>query len=166
VEMSKRTKIALGLMAELAGREKRKPLVLASVAHKLDTSGSYLEAITARLRAAGLVEAVRGPGGGYLLSRDASEISILEIILTVESSSHLFQDVLTRRLKGGEADDLTQSLFEKTESAASTFLEKLRLSSLVSVRTDSSRAQSPWDTVAQGNAWSDACLAEAEEVLV
>jgi Rrf2 family transcriptional regulator, iron-sulfur cluster assembly transcription factor len=166
VEMSKRTKIALGLMAELASREKRKPLVLASVAHKLDTSTSYLEAITARLRAAGLVEAVRGPGGGYLLARDASQISILEIVLTVEASPCIFQDVLSRRLKGGEADELTQSLFERTESAAASFLREMRLSDLASSANAPSQASIGWTEFGRSDQWSGERRETSEEVCV
>ena len=164
--MSKRTQIALGLMAELAIRDRKKPLVLASVAHKLNTSASYLEAITARLRTAGLVEATRGPGGGYLLAKQAAEVSILEIVLTVESSNRIFKDVLSKRLHGGEADDLTQTFFERTESAAAGFLEKLALSDLIAHAPNPMRSSTPWPTAVQGSSWPGNLQEADEEVLV
>src|SRR5690606_27120941 len=45
---------------------------------------SYLEQLFARLRRAGMVKGVRGPGGGYKLSRKASEINIADIIAAVD----------------------------------------------------------------------------------
>lgn len=134
MEITKRAQIALGLMVELATRENRKPLVLASVAGKLNSSTSHLESITARLRVNGLVEATRGPGGGYRLARCSSEISILEIVLAADLSTHIFRDVLEHRLLGGEADELTQQLLEKMEVEAGAFLRQFSLSDLVPAR--------------------------------
>jgi Rrf2 family transcriptional regulator, iron-sulfur cluster assembly transcription factor len=141
MEISKRAQIALGLMVELAARENRKPLVLASVANKLKSSTSHLEAITARLRSKGLVEATRGPGGGYKLGRCSSRISILEIVLAADLSSHIFRDVLEHRLEGGEADGLTQRLLEKMEDEAASFLQQFSLSDLLPPGVASARAQ-------------------------
>jgi Rrf2 family transcriptional regulator, iron-sulfur cluster assembly transcription factor len=140
MEISKRAQIALGLMVELASRENRKPLVLGSVAGKLKSSSSHLESITARLRLSGLVEATRGPGGGYRLARCASEISILEIVLAADLSPHIFRDVLEHRLEGGEADDLTQQIFEKMEVEACAFLKQFCLIDLVPPALAPSRA--------------------------
>jgi Rrf2 family transcriptional regulator, iron-sulfur cluster assembly transcription factor len=135
MEISNRAHIAIGLMTELAMRESRRPLVLASVARKLNSSTSHLESITARLRERGLVAAIRGPRGGYTLSRDASEITVLEIILAAEMSTSLFRDVLSHRLNGAEADDLTQRLLEKTEAEAAGYLSQFTLSDLVMTRS-------------------------------
>jgi Rrf2 family iron-sulfur cluster assembly transcriptional regulator len=45
---------------------------------------SYLEQLFARLRRKGLVDSVRGPGGGYRLSRGAHETSVAEVVLAVD----------------------------------------------------------------------------------
>ena len=45
---------------------------------------SYLEQIFASLRLKGLVKGQRGPGGGYVLAKQAAEISIAEIISSVD----------------------------------------------------------------------------------
>ena len=45
---------------------------------------SYLEQLFARLRRAGLVKSVRGPGGGYRLARGSAETRVSEIILAVD----------------------------------------------------------------------------------
>lgn len=71
-------------MVDLAGHGHGRPISLAEVAERQEISLSYLEQLFAKLRRAGLVRSVRGPGGGYLLGRDAREMRIAEIILAVD----------------------------------------------------------------------------------
>jgi Rrf2 family iron-sulfur cluster assembly transcriptional regulator len=71
-------------MADLAlhgGSERAVPLQ--EVARRQEISLSYLEQLFARMRQAGLVAGVRGPGGGYKLSRAAAQVSVAEIIAAV-----------------------------------------------------------------------------------
>lgn len=68
-------------MADLAlhgGAERAIPLQ--EVARRQDISLSYLEQLFARMRRAGLVSGVRGPGGGYRLARAANSVTIADII--------------------------------------------------------------------------------------
>jgi Rrf2 family iron-sulfur cluster assembly transcriptional regulator len=65
------------LCLALAGR--KRPVPLAWLAQRTGTSVSYLEQLFSGLRAAGLVQAVRGPGGGYLLAGPAESISVAAI---------------------------------------------------------------------------------------
>ncbi len=48
----------------------------------------YLEQIFQRLRKADLIKAKRGPGGGYLLAREPSEISLAEVVEAIEGAIH------------------------------------------------------------------------------
>ena len=53
-----------------------KPITLADISERQDISLSYLEQLFSRLRRSGLVESVRGPGGGYRLAKPASQICV------------------------------------------------------------------------------------------
>lgn len=68
----------------LAQQETRAPMPLTDIAQLHEISLSYLEQIFSKLRRAGLVRSVRGPGGGYMLSRSPDEILISDIIASVE----------------------------------------------------------------------------------
>lgn len=59
------------------------------IAAMTSISHGYLEQILSSLRKANLVKSIRGAGGGYVLGRRAADISVLEIIETVEGA--LFQ---------------------------------------------------------------------------
>lgn len=61
-------------------------ICLQDIATRQDISLAYLEQLFSSLRKAGLVESVRGPGGGYKLARAAGEINIGEIVLAVDES--------------------------------------------------------------------------------
>lgn len=57
------------------------PISLLSISKRQDISLSYLEQIFANLRRQGIVKSIKGPGGGYILGKNAKEISVSEIIL-------------------------------------------------------------------------------------
>jgi Rrf2 family iron-sulfur cluster assembly transcriptional regulator len=71
-------------MADLASHSSGRPVALADIAERQEISLSYLEQLFGRLRKGGLVKSVRGPGGGYLLSRPPIEMRISDIILAVD----------------------------------------------------------------------------------
>ena len=62
------------------------PVSSKTIAAREDISLSFLEQIFVKLRRAGLVRSIRGPGGGYVLGRSAEEIRIHEIIESVEQT--------------------------------------------------------------------------------
>ena len=71
-------------MVDLAGCQDRGPVKLADIAERQELSLSYLEQLFARLRRAGLVRSVRGPGGGYLPCRGRAEVTIADIVMAVD----------------------------------------------------------------------------------
>ena len=75
---------AVMAMVDLAKHSDGQPVVLADIAERQAISLSYLEQLFAKLRNAGLVKSVRGPGGGYLLGHGADETRISDIILAVD----------------------------------------------------------------------------------
>jgi len=77
---------AVTAMLDLAYHSEKHPVTLTDIAKRQGISLSYLEQLFARLRKGGMVEGVRGPGGGYQLSRKADLISIAAIIAAVDET--------------------------------------------------------------------------------
>ena len=71
-------------MVDLATQSDGRPVPLADVAERQEISLSYLEQLFGKLRRGGLVESVRGPGGGYMLSRTTDETRVADIIMAVD----------------------------------------------------------------------------------
>jgi len=84
MRLTTKGRYAVTAMLDLAFHSKVKPVTLTDIATRQTISLSYLEQLFARLRRAGMVKGVRGPGGGYKLSREAADINIAEIIAAVD----------------------------------------------------------------------------------
>jgi Rrf2 family iron-sulfur cluster assembly transcriptional regulator len=84
VKLSTKGRYAVMAMVDLASHSKGSPVALADIAERQEISLSYLEQLFGKLRKGGLVKSVRGPGGGYLLSRTPQQLRISDIILAVD----------------------------------------------------------------------------------
>ncbi|MGD2137067.1 MAG: Rrf2 family transcriptional regulator [Gammaproteobacteria bacterium] len=87
MKLSTKGRHAVTAMMELALHHDKGPVTLADISAQQSISISYLEQLFARLRQHGLVNGMRGPGGGYCLARPANEITIAAILSTVDEVS-------------------------------------------------------------------------------
>lgn len=84
MRLSTKGRYAVMAMVDLANHSNGKPVALADIAERQEISLSYLEQLFGKLRKGGLVKSVRGPGGGYLLAREADETRVSDIIMAVD----------------------------------------------------------------------------------
>src|SRR5579862_7784760 len=83
---STRAEYGVRVMVDLARRGGPDPVPLAEIAEVEGLPLAYLEHLVARLRRAGLIESRRGARGGYLLARDAADITMAEVVEALEGS--------------------------------------------------------------------------------
>ena len=86
MRLTTKGRYAVTAMLDLALHAHNGPTSLSDISQRQEISLSYLEQLFARLRRAGLVTSVRGPGGGYLLSQPADAISVSKVIDAVNES--------------------------------------------------------------------------------
>lgn len=84
MKLSTKGRYAVMAMADLALASDDGPVTLSDIASRQSISLSYLEQLFAKLRRADIVSSIRGPGGGYKLSRLPSDIRISDIIVAVD----------------------------------------------------------------------------------
>lgn len=87
MELSTRGRYAVMALADLAARGNEalsRPVTLAEIAGRQQLSLSYLEQLFGKLRRAGIIVSVRGPGGGYRLARSAASLPIADIVNAVD----------------------------------------------------------------------------------
>ncbi|MGZ8190687.1 MAG: Fe-S cluster assembly transcriptional regulator IscR [Methylococcaceae bacterium] len=84
MRLTTKGRYAVTAMLDLAFHSQIKPVTLTDIAARQTISLSYLEQLFARLRRAGMVKGVRGPGGGYTLCGKAKDINIADIIAAVD----------------------------------------------------------------------------------
>lgn len=124
-------------LADLALREREAEgaglTSLAEIARREDISLAYLEQLFVKLRRAGLVEAVRGPGGGYRLARGPETIRVSEILQAVEETVDAMHTGAgaTGGVSGTRAQSLTNRLWQSLSANVYVFLHQVRLSDVV-----------------------------------
>ncbi len=84
MRLTTKGRFAVTAMIDIAMHSTNGPATLAGVSERQRISLSYLEQLFGKLRRHGLVESVRGPGGGYHLARPADTVSVADIILAVD----------------------------------------------------------------------------------
>ena len=137
MKLSTKGRYAMVALVDLAiaPQEEGQPglVTLSDVSRRQRISLPYLEQLFVRLRRAGLVESVRGPGGGYRLARPASEIRVSEVLEAVdETVSALHKGAGAKgALSGSKAQSLTNRLWEGLSAHVYVFLHQARLSDIV-----------------------------------
>lgn len=84
MKLSTKGRYAVTALADIAIHGDEGPVALADIAERQDISVAYLEQLFVRLRRAGLVASVRGPGGGYTLARPARQMRVSEVMVAVD----------------------------------------------------------------------------------
>ena len=84
MRLTTKGRFAVTAMIDVAMHGTKTPVTLAGVSQRQKISLSYLEQLFGKLRRHGLVESVRGPGGGYRLARGPETISVADVIVAVD----------------------------------------------------------------------------------
>ncbi|MFC3609101.1 Fe-S cluster assembly transcriptional regulator IscR [Stutzerimonas tarimensis] len=86
MRLTTKGRYAVTAMLDLALHAQNGPVSLADISERQGISLSYLEQLFAKLRRGSLVTSVRGPGGGYQLSRGMEAIKVAQVIDAVNES--------------------------------------------------------------------------------
>ncbi len=135
MQLSTRGRYAVMAMTELAGREGARAVSLASIAEHQQISRPYLEQLFARLRRRGIVQSVRGPGGGYRLARSAEQTSVADVVIAVD------EPLRATRCVGGKVGCmrggvrcLTHDLWDETGRRIHDYLAAVSLADVLAGR--------------------------------
>lgn len=133
MKLSTKGRYAMVALADLALQADDALVNLTEISKRQDISLPYLEQLFVKLRRAGLVESVRGPGGGYRLARSAADIRVSEILGAVdETVSAMHKGAgATGATSGSRAQSMTNRLWEGLSAHVYVFLHQARLSDVV-----------------------------------
>lgn len=126
------TKARYAVMAviEIAEHEKTQAVSLQNISDKQKISLSYLEQIFSRLKKAGIVDSIKGPGGGYILAKNAEEISVADIIKAIGESVKMTRCSTKEGCVKVSSKCKTHHLWRGLENRIYEYLESIPLSSL------------------------------------
>jgi len=120
-------------MLDLAVHQHEGPISLADISRRQGISLSYLEQLFAKLRKRDLVNSVRGPGGGYKLQREPSEIYVAEIVDSVDENVDATRCAGRADCQQGEMC-LSHQLWAELSDEIHHFLSGIDLASIIEKR--------------------------------
>jgi len=131
LELSPKVEYALVALLEIAIQtDSKKPVTIGEITSRHPIPERYLEQILAALRRGGLLKSMRGAKGGYILSREPRDISLLEVVRLIEGE---------QRGKD-EAENITLEMriirdsWEKVDLSSQSLLENHSLDELCRMR--------------------------------
>lgn len=130
MKLSTKGRYAMIALVDLAQAPQGGLVSLNEISARQNVSLAYLEQLFVKLRRGGLVESVRGPGGGYRLARAADAIRISEVLEAVEetvSAMHTGAGA-SGAVSGSRAQSMTNRLWEGLSAHVYVFLHQTRLS--------------------------------------
>ena len=133
MKLSTKGRYAMVALVDLATVGPGQMTSLAEISKRQDISLPYLEQLFVRLRRAGLVTSVRGPGGGYRLAKTPAEIRISEVFEAVDetvSALHVGAGA-SGGVSGSRAQSLANRLWESLSAQVFVFLHQTTLEDVV-----------------------------------
>lgn len=131
MRLSTRSRYGVRLMLALGVSDKKSPIFLKDIARAEEISEKYLSQIIIPLKAKGLVTTFRGAHGGYILSRPASEIKLLEIIEPLEGDLSLVDCVTNADVCTRSTECVTRDVWTEMSTMLMKFLDDVTLEDLI-----------------------------------
>jgi Rrf2 family protein len=126
MKLSTRSRYGVRILVDLARHKHQGPVQIGEISKRQDISVKYLEQLIRPLKQAKLVESVRGPKGGHMLSKNPEEITLGQIVRLFEGQSDLVECVSNPEICNMADDcqvrlawkDATRVLYEKLDSTS------------------------------------------------
>jgi Rrf2 family iron-sulfur cluster assembly transcriptional regulator len=131
IRLTTKGRFAVTAMIDLALRQGNGPVTLAAISQRQRISLSYLEQLFGKLRRHELVESTRGPGGGYTLARNAADITVADIIVSVDEPMDATQCGGKENCLGEAGRCMTHDLWATLNQRMVDFLASVNLQKLV-----------------------------------
>ena len=133
MKLSTKGRYAMVALTDIALQPQDALVTLADISKRQDISLAYLEQLFVKLRRSGLVQSVRGPGGGYKLGKSPHEMRSIDVLSAVDEKLDAMHKGAgaTGALSGSRAQSLTNRLWEGLSAHVYVFLHQTRLSDVI-----------------------------------
>ncbi|MDD3141720.1 MAG: Rrf2 family transcriptional regulator [Lachnospiraceae bacterium] len=145
MKLSTKGRYGLRALIDLAQYSEVEPVSINSISTRQGISERYLEQLMSMLKKAGLIKSIRGASGGYILSKEASEISVGDVLRALEGNLEPVECSGFYSKEGCEAADgcVTKYVWQKINDSINQTVDEIMLDQLVK----ESKAMPEKDTV-------------------
>lgn len=138
MRLTTRGKMAVTAVTDMALRSHGGPVALPAISARQGISLSYLEDIFGALRRAGLVSSIRGPGGGYTLTRKPQDLSVADIVAASEKYMSRPTDKASAEANALPSGEMTAELWASFHSRVMDYLQSITVADLIAQQGEQS----------------------------
>lgn len=132
MKISTKGRYGLRALIDLAQYSETEPVSISSIASRQGISERYLEQLMALLKKAGLVQSVRGAGGGYVLAKDIDDTSVGDVLRALEGSLEPVECAAFHEEQCEAADScVTKYVWQKINESINQTVDEISLKFLV-----------------------------------
>lgn len=131
MKLSTKGRYGLKAMFELSINQSQGPVPLKVIANNQHISEQYLEQIFSKLKKSGIIKSVRGSQGGYLLAKDAKDISVGDILVVLEGPVSLSECVLDEDVCENSGTCVTKIVWEKLKKGIEDVIYSITLQDMI-----------------------------------
>jgi Rrf2 family iron-sulfur cluster assembly transcriptional regulator len=139
MNLSTRSRYGTRMMVDLAQHYNEGPIQLSSIAKRQDISNKYLEQLIIPLKKANYIRSVRGPKGGYMLTKPPQDITVGEIVRVLEDDVNLSRCIEDPDICHRVDSCLTRDIWEVATGAMYKELNSYTLSEVIKRKQNPSR---------------------------
>ena len=135
MKLSTKGRYGLRALIDLAQFSEVEPVSIGSIAARQGISERYLEQLMALMKKAGLIKSIRGAGGGYVLARDAKDISVGDVLRALEGNLEPVEcPAFQENGEGCEASGscVTKYVWKKINESINQTVDEMKIDTLVS----------------------------------
>jgi len=136
MRLSTKGRYGARLMLDLARYYGNGPVLLKDIAKRQEVSEGYLEHLVPSIKAAGLITSSRGAHGGYMLAKPPSDITLKEVVQTLEGSLAPVECVATPSVCHRMQNCVTRDIWKELGEKISETLESVTLADMVERQKD------------------------------
>jgi Rrf2 family protein len=130
MKLSKKSRYGIIALIDLSIHSENSHVALNSIAERNEISPQYLEQVFAGLRRSNIVKSIKGPQGGYLLSDDASKITVASILMALEGTYRIEAEEISDESAGASAV-IQEQVVDRINRQLDEVLEAITLEDLV-----------------------------------
>ena len=133
MKLSTKGRYGLRALIDLAQYSEVEPVSISSIAARQEISERYLEQLMAMLKKAGLIKSIRGAGGGYVLAKEAADISVGDVLRALEGNLEPVDCAAWHADEGCEASGscVTKYVWQKINESINQTVDEIKLDVLV-----------------------------------
>lgn len=133
MKLSTKGRYGLRALIDLAQYCEKEPVSITSIAQRQGISERYLEQLMSKLKKAGLIKSIRGAGGGYVLDKDAADISVGDVLRALEGSLEPVECSGLNPEEGCQASGecVTKYVWQRINDSINNTVDEIKLDQLV-----------------------------------